>query len=102
MPDDTQWSEDGEINVPGGEAIVSVVRDYLRAAGVSCSVPCLRDSYGWELLAEFDGQRFFVVVQIVDEWIIQCEPLTNSQTETTSVLLNLNTDMDCSENGIIS
>jgi len=87
IPDDTQWGADDEISVPGGNAIACIVRDYLGTVGVQCSNPKLRDSYGWELLAEADAHRFLIVVQMVDEWVLQCEPLSTTPVEATATML---------------
>jgi hypothetical protein len=89
IPDDTQWSDDGEISVPGGKAIANIVSQFLRASGTSCGDPALRDSYGWELQAEFERQRFLIVVQLVDDWILQCEPVSKLHVEPTSTMLRL-------------
>lgn len=87
IPDDTQWSEEDEIVVPGGKAIACAVRDYLQGAGAKCDDPALRDSYGWEFSAQLGGRLFTIVVQLVDEWILQCEPAGNSKDEATSAIL---------------
>jgi hypothetical protein len=86
IPDDTQWLDD-EIVLPGGRAIASEVREYLRRIGITCSEPTERDSYGWELAAKLGECRFLIVIQMVDEWILQCEPLGHSQVQTTSTML---------------
>jgi hypothetical protein len=89
IPDDTQWSDDDEISVPGGKAIASIVREFLQALGTACGDPSLRDSYGWELQAEFEGQLFLIVVQLVDDWILQCEPVSKLHVESASTMLRL-------------
>jgi hypothetical protein len=89
IPDDTQWGDEDEISVPGGKAIASIVSQFLRASGAPCGDPSLRDYYGWELQAEFEGHRFLIVVQMVDDWILQCEPVSKLHVESASAILRL-------------
>jgi hypothetical protein len=89
IPDDTQWDDNDETSVPGGKSIAGILRDFLRSTGTKCSDPAVRDAYGWEMMAESGGHRYLIVVQIVDQWILQCEPVSNPHFEPTAAMLRL-------------
>lgn len=77
FPDDSVWSEDGEIQIRmGGEAIANAVALMLRNIGCEVDAPSEEPPYGWRMDASTDHRSLmFQVTDLGDEVYLHCEDI---------------------------
>lgn len=89
IPDDAVWDDKDELAVPGGHALISAIHDGIAASADSCESPFQRSFYGWEFTFRFRGERFIIVVQATEAWLVICEPDGKTDEPTTTMALEL-------------
>lgn len=73
FPDDTQWDENDELLVPGGEGILEFLAAFLRREGYAVLGPSQYSHFGWEIevVRARVGVRF--VLQFIEPWLLIIE-----------------------------
>lgn len=73
FPDEAVWSDEGDLVVPGGNAISTAVFDILKAASISTTEPKQHSYYGWLIVAKSEGVRVECLLQDLEPWILLTE-----------------------------
>ena len=76
MPDDSEFSESGDILVPGGRGVCFLVMQFLQELGLDVSEPEQHQFYGWELNGELHGSKFWFLLQYPAPWLLIAEDKT--------------------------
>ncbi|AZI37932.1 hypothetical protein NT2_13_00190 [Caenibius tardaugens NBRC 16725] len=76
VPDDWEFSEAGEILIPGGRGVCLLIMRHLQNLGLDVSEPKQHQFYGWELKGEWDGSQFWFLLQYPDPWLLISEDKT--------------------------
>ena len=75
FPDDSEWNDNGDLLVPGGQAITKELRKGLEHRGCSCTEIDQHSFYGWSFDATHDCVTvFFVLATVEEKWLLQVEP----------------------------
>lgn len=69
--DDSEWSAEGDLTVPAGKAVMKNLIASLKNRGIETFSLSQKDYYGWETSFYFSGNRYFLVLQLLDEWILE-------------------------------
>lgn len=73
FPDDAQWDEQGNLVVPGGQAIAEAIKSQLQEEGIFCSDVYQHSWYGWAFDVTFENTKAWCLLQVVDKCILQLE-----------------------------
>lgn len=76
FPDDALYAEDGNELQFAGQAVVQSVAEMLRARGYRVDEPENEHENGWSLNAYRQGQRFWIQVTFIDDYILQSKDMT--------------------------
>lgn len=76
FPDDTIYAEDGNEIQFAGQAVARAVAELLRARGYRVDEPENEYENGWTLNAYGQGQRFWMQVTFIDDYILQTKDMT--------------------------
>ena len=74
--DEPEFSESDDVLVAGGCKISVMLIAILRDMGYSVDGPYERSFYGWEFIASGHGQKYFFVLQLIEEWLLIAEDVT--------------------------
>ena len=74
--DESNFSDSGEMILPGGCNISSVIKDNLSEMGLVASYPIQYKFYGWEFEATIKGQKYWFLVQNPESWLLISEDRT--------------------------
>jgi hypothetical protein len=77
LPDDSVFTNGGDIEVPGGRNVSELLAERLRLHGWSVRDPVQRDYYGWEFSGEVDGIETWMLLQSGEEWLLIIEGRRN-------------------------
>jgi hypothetical protein len=70
LPDDTIWSDDGDIERFGGLRIAEVIRQFLIDQGFTVDQPEYADEHGWMLYVGQNGRRVSLQIGYVEDVIL--------------------------------
>lgn len=73
LPDDVELSEAGDIVIPGGRNVCNELIQMLKSEGVKVSDPIQRDYYGWEVSIQLRDQKFWILLQGGERWLLLVE-----------------------------
>ncbi len=73
LPDDSEWSQEGDLMVPGGRAIAVVLIELFREAGVNVESVEQQEYYAWLIPVESDGLRLEFYLHDLHPWLLICE-----------------------------
>ncbi|MGK6321424.1 hypothetical protein [Sphingomonas sp. DT-204] len=76
LPDDSEFSESGDILVPGGRGVCLLIMQLLQEIGLDVSQPEQHQFYGWELNGELNGSKFWFLLQYPESWLLIVEDKT--------------------------
>ena len=76
FPNDAVYDEDGNEVQFAGQAVAQAVANLLRARGYRVSEPENGYENGWSLNAHTQGQRFWMQVTFIDDYILQTQDMT--------------------------
>lgn len=76
FPDDALYAEDGNEIQFAGQAVARAVAEMLRARGYRVEEPENEYENGWSLNAHRQGQRFWMQVTLIDDYILQAQDMT--------------------------
>ncbi|MAB09695.1 hypothetical protein [Hyphomonas sp.] len=75
LPDDTVFSETGDISIPGGHALVQILASRLNAAGWQTTNPVQHEYYGWAFFVRQKQRKYWLLLQTGSSWLLICEPM---------------------------
>jgi hypothetical protein len=73
IPDDAEYSIDGENTFPPGRNISSAIASKLVEHGLEVSVPEQHRFYGWEFNAKIRNSNFWFLLQFPGPWLLISE-----------------------------
>lgn len=76
FPDDTIYAEDGNELQFAGEAVALTIAGLLEARGYRVEAPENEHESGWSLNAYRGGQRFWMQLTFIDDYILQSKDMT--------------------------
>jgi hypothetical protein len=71
-----EFAPTGGIERPAGRDALVVLASALTERGFHVSEPALRDYYGWEVVATNGPGRYWLLLQVVDHWLLTCADIT--------------------------
>jgi hypothetical protein len=71
--DDSEFSEAGDILVPGGRSICAELAQLLSIEGFQISKPTQHEFYGWEMTVERDDISTWILLQGGEPWLMIVE-----------------------------
>lgn len=66
LPDDSTWSEQGDLIKPRGENVAAALQSALEQSGVKSSIVRQHKFYGWRFTAVIGSASYVVLVQFPD------------------------------------
>jgi hypothetical protein len=76
FPNDTVYDENGDEVHFAGQAVARAVAELLRARGYRVDEPESESFKGWSLIAYRERRRFWMLVTLIDDYILQSEDWT--------------------------
>ncbi len=73
LPDESVFTDSGDIQVPGGRNVSELLAEQLRLQGWTVCTPVQRDYYGWEFSGEVDGIETWMLLQSGEPWLLIIE-----------------------------
>jgi len=70
LPDDSEEDDRGNVTVPAGRSIASVLVRALESQGLDCSAPEQHSHYGWSFEIRINGSRVWCVLQYAEPWLL--------------------------------
>lgn len=75
LPDDSELSESGDIEVPAGFNVCVHLKDILENIGLEVSTPLQHQFYGWELTGKRDGRTCWFLLQYPGPWLLTSQEI---------------------------
>jgi hypothetical protein len=77
FPNDSEWDAAGNLQTPGGRAVITWISQSLRTNSLECSEVTQKSFYGWQCQVYCDGMKSQLVIQAgcTSMWLLICEPL---------------------------
>lgn len=72
--DDAIWDSRENIISPAGRNVAAAIAAQLSMMGCACSEPTQHSFYGWSFNVTRDRERFWLLLQGRDPWLLICEP----------------------------
>lgn len=76
FPDDTVYGEDGNETAFAGRAVAQAIGEMLSARGYRVEDPENEQESGWSLNVHREGQRFWMQVTFIEDYILQTKDMT--------------------------
>jgi hypothetical protein len=73
LPDDSVFTDSGDIIVPRGRHVCEKLVQGMRSAGITVTDPEQHEFYGWEFTANLNGAETWMLLQGVETWLLILE-----------------------------
>ena len=73
FPDDSVFSDSGELAFPGGRNMFLSIINELKSRGVLFSEINQYKFYGWEIVADINGSKTWLLLQGLERWLLIIE-----------------------------